>query len=87
MNTNDLRNSLYHDQVGLVQGGQFPIKRGVKQGDVLSPLLFNAGLEHAMRKWKFRIQHCGLYCGQNELLTNVRYAGCCMQEVTLILQV
>ena len=55
--------SLYHDQVGLVQGRQFPIKRGVKQGDVLSPLLFNAGLEHAMRKWKLRIQHCGLHCG------------------------
>ena len=66
--------SLYHDQVGLVQGRQFPIKRGVKQGDVLSPLLFNAGLEHAMRKWKLRIQHCGLHCGHNELLTNVRYA-------------
>ena len=66
--------SLYHDQVGLVQGRQFPIKRGVKQRNVLSPLLFNAGLEHAMRKWKLRIQHCGLHCGQNELLTNVRYA-------------
>ena len=66
--------SLYHEQVGLVQGRQFPIKRGVKQGDVLSPLLFNAGLEHAMRKWKLRIQHCGLHCGHNELLTNVRYA-------------
>ena len=66
--------SLYHDQVGLVQGKQFQIKRGVKQGDVLSPLLFNAGLEHAMRKWKLRVQHCGLYCGGDELLTNVRYA-------------
>ena len=62
--------SLYHGQVGLVQGRQFPIK----QRDVLSPLLFNAGLEHAMRKWKLRIQHCGLHCGHNELLTNVRYA-------------
>ena len=66
--------SLYHGQVGLVQGRQFPIKPGVKQRDVLSPLLFNAGLEHAMRKWKLRIQHCGLHCGHNELLTNVRYA-------------
>ena len=66
--------SLYHDQVGCVQGRQFPIKRGVKQGEVLSPLLSNACLEHAMRKWKLRIQHCGLHCGQNELLTNVRYA-------------
>ena len=45
--------SLYHDQVGLVEGNQFPIKRGVEQGHVVSPLLFNAGLEHAMRKWTF----------------------------------
>ena len=45
--------SWYHDQIGLVQGRQFPIKRGVKQGDVPSPLLFNAGSEHAMRKWNF----------------------------------
>ena len=66
--------SLYHDQVGLVQGRQFPIKRGVEQGAVLSPLLFNAGLEYAMRKWKLRVQHCGLHCAEGELLTNVRYA-------------
>ena len=45
--------SWYHDLIGLVQGRQFPIKRGVKQGDVPSPLLFNAGSEHAMRKWNF----------------------------------
>ena len=56
-----------------LQGPQFPIKRGVKQGDVLSPLLFNAGLEHAMKKWELRVQHCGLHCGPNELFTNVRY--------------
>ena len=66
--------SLYHDQVGFVQGKQFPIKRGVKQRDVLSPLFFNAGLEHAIRKWKFRVQHCGLHCGDDELVTNVRDA-------------
>ena len=66
--------SLYHDHVGLVQGRKFPIKRGVKQGDVLSPLLFNAGLEYAMRKWKLRVQHCGLHCADDELLTNVHYA-------------
>ena len=66
--------SLYHDQVGLVQGKQFPIKCGVKQGDVQSPLLFNAGLEHAMRKWKLRVQHCGLHCGDDELSGNLRCA-------------
>ena len=66
--------SWYHDQAGLIQGRQFPIKRGVKQGDVLSPLLFNAGLEHAMKKWKFRVQPCGPHCGHNELFTKVCYA-------------
>jgi hypothetical protein len=28
----------------------FPIQIGLKQGDVLSPLLFNSGLEYAVRK-------------------------------------
>ena len=46
----------------------------MKQGDVLTPLLFNAGLEYAMRKWKLRVQHCGLHCADDESLTNVRYA-------------
>ena len=55
--------SLYHDPVGLVQGKQFPIKCSVKEGDVVSPLLFNVGLEHAMKKRKFRVQHCGPHCG------------------------
>ena len=66
--------SLYHDPVGLIQGREFPIKRGVKQSNVLSPLLFNAGLDYTMRKWKLRVQHCGLHCADDELLTNVRYA-------------
>jgi hypothetical protein len=28
----------------------FPIKNGLKQGDALSPLLFNVGIEYAIRK-------------------------------------
>jgi hypothetical protein len=28
----------------------FPIKNGLKQGDALSPLLFNFALEYAIRK-------------------------------------
>ena len=42
--------SWYHDQGGFVQRGQFPIKRGVRQGNVPSPLLFNVSFEYAMRK-------------------------------------
>jgi len=28
----------------------FPIRNGLKQGDVLTPLLFNFALDHAIRK-------------------------------------
>ena len=46
----------------------------MKQGDVIAPLLFYAGLEHAMRKWKLRLTHCGFDLGNGEILTNVRCA-------------
>ena len=69
-----LLGSLYHAQVGLVQGRQLPIKRGVTQANVLNPLFFYAAFEYAMKKGKLRVQHCGLHCGDDKLLPNVRYA-------------
>ena len=46
----------------------------VKQGDVISPILFNAGLQHAMRKWKAKLFHHGVQLGHGNRLTNIRYA-------------
>ena len=66
--------TLYDEQSGsLGQLGSFDIRRGVKQGDVLSPMSFNAGLELAMRMWKARLHDHGLLVSGSRL-TNVRYA-------------
>jgi hypothetical protein len=37
-------------RVGKHLSDRFPIKNGLKQGDALSPLLFNFALEYAIRK-------------------------------------
>ncbi|CAK0879144.1 unnamed protein product [Prorocentrum cordatum] len=66
---------LYSGQTGAVSGAQpFRTKRGVKQGDVISPMLFNDGLELAMGIWKRRIGQAGLFIGDGEKFTNLRYA-------------
>ena len=67
---------LYTGQSGIIRGSNFvfDIARGVKQGDVLSPMLFNSGLEHAMRNWKQSWKSHGLRVGADDRVTNIRYA-------------
>ena len=67
---------LYKGQRGKANGSRFfDICRGVKQGDVLSSLLFNSCLEMVFRRWKLRVSSHGLFIMTNcERLTNTRYA-------------
>jgi hypothetical protein len=39
-------------RIGKLLSDKFPIQNGLKQGDALSPLLFNFALEYAIRKSK-----------------------------------
>ena len=72
-----LLTSLYTNQVGSANGSEyFKINFGVKQGDVISAMLFNAGLECAFRKQKIRLHDHGiLLATDSERLSNLRYAG------------
>jgi hypothetical protein len=47
------RNETYSRfKVGKHLSDMFPIRNGLKQGEVLSPLLFNFGLEYAIRVFR-----------------------------------
>ena len=71
---------LYSEQVGQVttpteSSKEFPIRAGVRQNCVLSPRLFCAVLEWAMRDWKQAGQHFGIQLQTNsQILTDLRFA-------------
>ena len=46
----------------------------IKQGDVINPALFNAGLGDAMSAWKQHLGCHGASVGLQQRLTNIRYA-------------
>ena len=51
------------------------LNAGLKHSDVISPILFNAGLEHAMRRnGTSKLFHHGVQLGHGNRLTNIPYA-------------
>ena len=71
-----LLQELYWEQTGQVGASDvFELFRGVRQGDVLSPCLFNAVMEMVFKRWKQRLSTEGWTIpGETELFTNVRFA-------------
>ena len=73
---------LYHGQhakvVGEAVSRNFAIKKGTKQGDPVSPILFNSVLEQVMRKVKLRWSEkkYGVQLGHvnSTIVTNLRFA-------------
>ena len=71
-----LLQELYWGQTGQVGTSDvFQLFRGVRQGDVLSPCLFNAVMEMVFNRWKDRLTTQGWeFPGQAERFTNIRFA-------------
>ena len=67
---------IYVDQTGTMDGYQyFDISRGVRQGDVLSTLLFNAVLDVAFARWKNQLDTHGWKLDESGTsLTNLCFA-------------
>ena len=77
-----LMQRLYHDQEATVRtdvtSRSFSLRRGTKQGDPLSSLLFNAVLQHIMapliQKWQKKRMGIQLGATNISTLTNLRFA-------------
>eukprot|EP00973_Karenia_brevis_P032851 4535537-Karenia_brevis.AAC.1 len=67
---------MYCNQQGSIDGNHFfNISRGVRQGDVLTALLFVDVLESSFCKWKRHLSSHGWKLHQEgPLLTNIRFA-------------
>ena len=51
----------YENQTGCISGSaKFRITRGVRQGDIVSPLLLKAALKFTLRSWKSRLGDAGI---------------------------
>jgi retron-type reverse transcriptase len=83
---------LYTDQKGQVatdrMSNAFKIGRGTKQGDPISPVLFNAVLEMIVRRLrsKWDQQAFGVDVGQDRLLQNLRFADDVLVTATSLTQ-
>ena len=62
----ELLQRLYHNQTGSVHDSAHSnIKRGVRQDDVLSSILFNCVIDIVFENWKRQLHHEGLLIDNN----------------------
>ncbi len=79
----NILSEIYYNSVAKIKienwGEKFNVKRGVKQGDPLSPYIFNAVLEEVFRNLNWRgkglkISGQNFKFGENKYLNNLRFA-------------